>query len=71
MTKFLPTIFLDAMKTSPEAAVSLLDSQHENPELIWNDDIRAKVARVVHDQCRRHYRVMMMIMMMVMQVMVR
>jgi len=56
VTKFLPTIFLDAMKTSPETAVSLLDSQHENPELIWNDDIRAKVARVVHDQCRKHYR---------------
>jgi hypothetical protein len=27
VTKFLPTIFVDAMKQSPEAAISMLDSQ--------------------------------------------
>jgi DnaJ family protein C protein 13 len=27
ITKFLPTIFVDAMKQSPEAAISMLDSQ--------------------------------------------
>ena len=43
VTRFLPTIFLDAMKQSPEAAVSMLDSEHENPELIWNEDTRKKV----------------------------
>ena len=32
------------MKQSPEAAVSMLDSEHENPELIWNDDTRKKVS---------------------------
>ena len=47
MTKFLPTIFVDAMKQNPEAAVAMLDSEHENPELIWNEETRAKVARVV------------------------
>ena len=45
VTRFLPTIFLDAMKQSPEAAVSMLDSEHENPELIWNEDTRKKVER--------------------------
>lgn len=55
ITKFLPTIFMDAMKTSPETAVSMLDSQHENPELIWNEDTQAKVSRVVSEQCTRHY----------------
>ena len=45
VTRFLPTIFLDAMKQSPEAAVSMLDSEHENPELIWNEDTRKKVDR--------------------------
>merc|ERR1719228_1529243 len=39
------------MKQSPEAAVSMLDSEHENPELIWNDDTRKKVAKVVSDEC--------------------
>ena len=51
VTRFLPTIFLDAMKQSPEAAVSMLDSEHENPELIWNEDTRQKV--VFHD-CHDH-----------------
>ena len=46
VTRFLPTIFLDAMKQSPEAAVSMLDSEHENPELIWNEDTRKKVVGV-------------------------
>ena len=45
VTRFLPTIFLDAMKQSPGAAVSMLDSEHENPELIWNEDTRKKVER--------------------------
>lgn len=55
VTRFLPTIFLDAMKQSPEAAVSMLDSEHENPELIWNEDTRLKVARVVSEECGKHF----------------
>jgi len=55
VTRFLPTIFLDAMKQSPEAAVSMLDSEHENPELIWNEDTRKKVARVVGEECGKLY----------------
>lgn len=55
VTRFLPTIFLDAMKQSPEAAVSMLDSEHENPELIWNEDTRQKVARVVNEECGKHF----------------
>jgi len=53
INKFLPTIFVDAMKQSPEAAVSMLDSEHENPELIWNEDTRAKVARVIGEEASR------------------
>jgi len=53
VTRFLPPIFLDAMKQSPEAAVSMLDSEHENPELIWNEDTRKKVARVVSEECNK------------------
>ena len=55
VTKFLPTIFVDAMKQNPEAAVSMLDSEHENPELIWNEDTRAKVARVVGEECAARF----------------
>merc|ERR1719341_2300226 len=55
INKFLPTIFVDAMKQNPEAAVSMLDSEHENPELIWNEDTRQKVARVVNEECGKHF----------------
>jgi len=57
VTKFLPNIFMDAMKQNPEAAVTMLDSEHENPELIWNEDTRAKVARVVAEECVARYEV--------------
>lgn len=29
----------------------MLDSEHENPELIWNEDTRKKVAKVVSEEC--------------------
>jgi len=55
INKFLPTIFVDAMKQNPEAAVSMLDSEHENPELIWNEETRARVARVIGEECTKLY----------------
>ena len=55
VTRFLPVIFLDAMKQNPEASVGMLDSEHENPELIWNEDTRKKVAKVVGEECNKLY----------------
>jgi len=55
INKFLPIIFVDAMKQNPEASVSMLDSEHENPELIWNNDTRERVARVVAEECNKLY----------------
>ena len=49
LTKFLPLIFMDAMRDNPENSVSLFESTHENPELIWNEDARSKVQSVVND----------------------
>ena len=40
-----------------QAAVSMLDSEHENPELIWNEDTRAKVARVIGEEASRLHQV--------------
>lgn len=48
LTKFLPPIFMDAMRDSPKACVQLFDSTTENPELIWNDDSRSKVGQTVN-----------------------
>lgn len=47
MMKFLPPIFMDAMRDNPEASVHMFEGSHENPELIWNDEAREKVCDVV------------------------
>lgn len=40
LQRFLPPLFIDAMKDSTETAISTFESTCENPELIWNDEIR-------------------------------
>ena len=54
LSKFLPDIFLDAVKKSPETGVQMFESSHENPELIWNDETRATLTRVVGQLAERH-----------------
>lgn len=44
---FLPPIFADAMRDSPETAVSMFESQHEHPELIWDQDSKDRVCMAV------------------------
>ena len=44
LCKFLPYLFVDAMKDSPPAAVSMFDTCQENPELIWNGECKDDVA---------------------------
>ncbi|XP_019858666.1 PREDICTED: dnaJ homolog subfamily C member 13 [Amphimedon queenslandica] len=45
--KFLPYIFMDAMRDSAEAAVIMFENTQENPELIWNDESREKVSDMI------------------------
>ncbi|KHJ91671.1 hypothetical protein OESDEN_08459, partial [Oesophagostomum dentatum] len=47
ITKFLPPIFADALRDSPNTAITMFDSTNENPELIWNDTTRSKVRRII------------------------
>eukprot|EP00039_Didymoeca_costata_P023981 m.8876 g.8876 ORF g.8876 m.8876 type:complete len:2271 (-) comp3968_c0_seq1:482-7294(-) len=49
LAKFLPNIFMDAMRDNPEASLSMFEGTHENPELIWNEDARSKVQSVVSE----------------------
>ncbi|XP_059089728.1 dnaJ homolog subfamily C member 13-like [Tigriopus californicus] len=55
LNKFIPEIFLDAIKKSPETGVQLLETNHENPELIWNEDTREKLLKHIHDLAMSHY----------------
>ncbi|KJE90900.1 DnaJ domain-containing protein RME-8 [Capsaspora owczarzaki ATCC 30864] len=43
ISKFIPAIFVEAMRESVETAIHMFEGVHENPELIWNDDARNKV----------------------------
>lgn len=44
VSRFLPGIFLDAMKESSQASVHMFDGTHENPELIWNQELRQRIS---------------------------
>ncbi|ESP01912.1 hypothetical protein LOTGIDRAFT_172288, partial [Lottia gigantea] len=55
LNKFLPSIFMDAMRDSPEASVHMFEGTHENPELIWNDDAREKVCDYIQKLKTGHY----------------
>lgn len=57
LNRFLPMIIVDAMKNSTKDALNLFDNNQENPELIWNSEIRqhisaqaAKIAREIYDE---------------------
>lgn len=57
LNRFLPMIIVDAMKNSTKDAVNLFDNNQENPELIWNSEIRnhickssAKLAQEIYEQ---------------------
>ncbi|KAM8967651.1 dnaJ homolog subfamily C member 13 isoform 1-T1 [Pelodytes ibericus] len=56
LTKFLPGVFMDAMRDNPEAAVHIFEGTHENPELIWNDNSREKVSTTVREMMLEHFK---------------
>lgn len=45
--KFLPGVFLDAMIDSPSISVQMYESEHEHPELIWNEKVRNRVSHIL------------------------
>ncbi|XP_043196340.1 dnaJ homolog subfamily C member 13-like isoform X3 [Amphibalanus amphitrite] len=47
LLRFLPPLYMDAMRDSPESSVHMFESVQENPELIWNDEAREKICDTV------------------------
>lgn len=47
VSRFIPAIFVDAMRESPETCVHMFEGNHENPELIWDADARQRVCSVI------------------------
>uniref|UniRef100_A0A6I8R119 DnaJ heat shock protein family (Hsp40) member C13 n=1 Tax=Xenopus tropicalis TaxID=8364 RepID=A0A6I8R119_XENTR len=56
LMKFLPGVFMDAMRDNPEAAVHIFEGTHENPELIWNDNSRERVSTTVREMMLEHFK---------------
>lgn len=53
LARYLPDIFLDAIKKSPDTGVQMFESNHENPELIWNDKSRENLTRIAKNLASR------------------
>ena len=45
--RFVPAVFADAMRESPQSCVHMFEGNHENPELIWDVESRERVCEVV------------------------
>ena len=54
VSRFLPEIFLDAMKNSAETTIRMYENSHENPELIWNDSSRDNLAKHLSQLAKEH-----------------
>lgn len=54
--KFLPAVFLDAMIDSPSISAQMLESEHEHPELIWNEKTRERVSSTVRRMADNFYK---------------
>ncbi|XP_046663118.1 LOW QUALITY PROTEIN: dnaJ homolog subfamily C member 13-like [Homalodisca vitripennis] len=55
LDKFLPPAICDALRDSPAQCPSLLDTNQENPELVWDDESKRKVGAAIASLARRHY----------------
>ncbi|VDN13099.1 unnamed protein product [Dibothriocephalus latus] len=47
LSQFLPAIFPETIRDSPEAFLPLFESDHQNPELIWNQICRDQLTDAV------------------------
>lgn len=47
LSKFLPRLFSEAIRDAPKQCVHMFETKHENPELIWDDNAKARVSRIV------------------------
>lgn len=45
--RFLPPVFADAMRDSPQSCVHMFEGVHENPELIWDTEAKQRICSFV------------------------
>lgn len=55
LQQYLPPAICDALRDAPSSAVTILHSDQENPEIIWNEDSRKSIAKYVNNRCTTQY----------------
>ncbi|CAH0774017.1 unnamed protein product [Bemisia tabaci] len=53
--QFLPAAICDAMRDAPPSCIQLLESNQENPELVWDANSRKHVFGTVSQLAKQHY----------------
>lgn len=47
LSKFLPRLFSEAIRDSPKQCVQMFETRQENPELIWDDDTKIRISKMI------------------------
>lgn len=47
LSKFLPRLFSEAIRDTPKQCVQMFETRQENPELIWDDDTKARTSKII------------------------
>ncbi|KAH8857142.1 DnaJ likeubfamily C member 13 [Schistosoma japonicum] len=55
MKQYLPSVFVDTIKDQPETFLALFDADHENPEVIWDSNMRNILAEILNEQAQSFY----------------
>uniref|UniRef100_A0AC35U0N7 J domain-containing protein n=1 Tax=Rhabditophanes sp. KR3021 TaxID=114890 RepID=A0AC35U0N7_9BILA len=55
ITRYLPPYFASTLCKSPSNSITMFDSNTENPELIWNDEVRSDVKNIINEQLIKFY----------------
>lgn len=55
LNRFLPMIIVEATKNSTRDSLNLFDNNQENPELIWNSEIRQHISKSSHELAQQIY----------------
>ncbi|EFA79862.1 DnaJ like protein [Heterostelium album PN500] len=55
LTKFIPPVFTSTMGEDPQQTVMVFDADHENPELIWNNNTRTQFRDIIGNLQKQYY----------------
>ncbi|VDP44031.1 unnamed protein product [Schistosoma margrebowiei] len=55
MNQYLPSVFVDTLRDQPETFLALFDADHENPEVIWDSNLRSMLTKILNEQTHSFY----------------